>query len=477
MRLILALLLMLAAPAPATGVDAAVPEIRRTFADWMLDQRVPGLVWGIVADGRLVHVEAAGVQDLARRRPVTADSAFRIASMTKAFTAHAILQLAAEGRLSLEDKAVVHVPELAGWADAVRVRDLLHHTAGFVTDDPWGDRQQAMPEAEFTALLKAGVPMNRPVAAVHEYANLGYAILGRIVTRVAGEPYQQHIARTLFAPLGMTATTFEVRDVPDARLARGYRFEGGRHVPEPVMGDGAFGAMGGLVTTANDYAKWLAYLLDGLARAERTVPRAMAEGSGFLVRRPRPGRDAPACEHALIYAGGLRAGDDCLHGPFLFHSGGYPGYGSHMVLFPEAGIALFAFANRTYAAPVAPVWEAAGALRRAGLMAPQALAVSAPLAEGYRAAIAAWNAGRIDADPKALAGNMLLDRSADLWRQDFAQLKQQLGACDTSAPIRATGALSGSFQWRCTFGRLNGQILLAPTPRPQLQALRLSLAG
>ena len=488
---LLALLPAGAAPAAADtpraaavdpAIAAALPEIRRHFAQWQRDSRVPGLVWGIVTADGLAHVEAAGVQDVETRTPVTANTAFRIASMSKAFTARAILGLVAEGRLGLDDPAATHVPQLGPWAPGIRVRDLLHHTAGFVTDDPWGDRQQSLPEADFTRLLEAGVPFTRAPGTAHEYSNLGYAILGRIVTNVSGQPYQAHIADTVFRPLGMASTTYEVRDVPAARLARGYRFQEGAWLPEPVMADGAFGAMGGVVTTASDYAKWMAWLLAGLPAdpalaPARDVRRAMAEGGGFLVRRPRPGRDAPACEHALLYAGGLRAGDDCLLGRFLTHSGGYPGYGSHMILLPEAGVGVFAFANRTYAAPVAPSWNALGALSRAGLPLARTTAPSPALDQGYAAARAIWASGRIEAKPESLAINMLMDRPARLWDAELARLRRELGPCDTAAPITPTGALSGSFTWPCRFGRLQGELLLAPSPAPSLQALRLSIAA
>lgn len=485
--LLLLLALLILAPPPATAapdprLEAALPELRQIFLTWQRDSRAPGLVWGIVTPDGLVHVESAGVQNLESRAPVTPDTAFRIASMSKAFTARAILALAAEGKLRLDEPAAAYVPELASWAPGVRVRDLLHHTPGFVTDDPWGDRQQPLPDADFTRLLKAGVPFTRPPGTAHEYSNLGYAILGRIISNLTGKPYQAHIRETVFTPLGMASTTYEVREVPAARLARGYRFEDGRWTLEPIMADGAFGAMGGVVTTANDYAKWMAWLLQGLPANPALSPaadvrRAMSEGGGFLVRRPRPGRDAPACEHALIYAGGLRAGDDCLLGRFLTHSGGYPGYGSHMVLFPEAGIGLFAFSNRTYAAPVAPVWNAAGALHRARILASRPLAPTPALEAGYATARTIWAKGRITAEPARLAMNMLMDQPAPLWDAELARLRRDLGDCDTSTPLQPTGALSARFQWPCRFGRLNGDLLLAPTPTPQIQALRLSVAA
>lgn len=479
----LALALALSTPALSqTPLESALPEIRKGFQEWMAANNVPGLAFGIVKDGRLVHAEGLGVQDLEAKRPVTADSAFRIASMSKAFTAYGILSLQAGGKLSLSDPASKHVPEMAGWADGITVGDLLHHTAGFVTDDPWGDRQQVLTPAEFTAMLKAGVPFHTAPGTAYEYSNFGYATLGRIIGNVSGKSFQQQIGETVFTPLGMGSTTYDVFQVPQDRLARGYRFENGRWSPEPMMKDGEFGAMGGVVTTANDYAKWVAHLLSGWpvpakAGADGAVLRAMRYGGGFPHSRARPGKDAPDCRLQLIYAGGLVAGNDCLLGGLMFHSGGYPGYGSHMLLFPEAGVGIFAFANRTYAAPLPPVWDAAGTLQRAGLLSARAVPASPALTEGYAAAKAVWQAGRIDVAPNKLANNMLLDRSAPNWADELKRLKSETGKCDTSAPIVAAGGLSGRFQWRCETGRLNGQVLLAPTPTVQIQALRLSRVG
>jgi CubicO group peptidase (beta-lactamase class C family) len=478
--LTLAISLTLAAPAAAqTGVEAAIPEIRKGFETWMLDNHVPGLVWGVVKDGKLVAVEGMGVQDLEARRPVTADSAFRIASMSKAFTAYGILNLASQGKLTLSDPAAKHVPEMSPWATGITVGNLMHHTAGFVTDDPWGDRQQVRTPAEFTAMLKAGVPFQSAPGAAYEYSNFGYATLGRTITNVSGRPYQQQIGETVFQPLGMANTTYDVFAVPESRLARGYRWENGRWSPEPMMKDGEFGAMGGVVTTANDYAKWVAHLLSGWpakpqANAEGAVLRGMRTGGGIPHGRGRPGKDAPDCRMTYIYAGGLVSGHDCLLGPVLFHSGGYPGYGSHMLLLPETGVGVFAFSNRTYAAPIPAVWDAAGVLLRAGQLAKHPIPLSPALGLAYAEAGRMWAAGRVDTNPRMLAENMLMDRSAANWAAEFARLKAESGSCDTAAPIIPTGALSGNFQWRCKTGRITGRLLLAPTGTVQIQALNLA---
>lgn len=483
----------LAAPAVDPALQGQLPAIRQLFADAMLDQRLPGVVYGIVVDGRLVHVEGLGVQDLEHRAPITADSRFRIASMTKAFTALTILKLRDEGRLRLDDPASRYVPELAGWAPAtpdsrtIAVSDLLHHSAGFVTDDPWGDRQQPLPQADFTGMLAAGVPFTRATGTAFEYSNLGYAILGRIIANSAGQPYARAVAASILAPLGMASSGFELDTGQPAARTRGYRFEDGAFAREPDMSAGAFESMGGMITTANDYARWMGLLLSGWPpaagpQAPGIAPRAtlrdMAHGNGFPQSRIRPGKSgAAACRLAAAYGMGLIVAQDCDLGLVMFHGGGYPGYGSHMLLMPEAGVGLFAFANRTYAPVSGPVWDAALLLAKAGVIRSRGVPASAALAASYRTAGEIYAAGRIDVAADRLAANMLMDRSAPAWQRELARLRKEVGECDTGAAIEPTGVLSGRFRWTCAIGRLDGQLLLAPTPTPQIQALRLSIVG
>jgi serine-type D-Ala-D-Ala carboxypeptidase/endopeptidase len=448
-----------------------------TFAKWMAENHIPGLVWGVVRDGTLLHVKAMGVQDLGEaRRPVTADTGFRIASMSKAFTGYAILKLRDEGKLRLDDPAWKYIPEIKSWGKDITVADLLHHTAGFVTDDPWGDRQQVMPEAEFTKLLKAGVPRTAPVATRYEYSNMGFAMLGRIISNVSKKDFASYVGAQVFKPLVMTATTYENADVPAATRAIGYRWEKDSWIEEPYMKHGAFGAMGGITTTANDYAKWIGFLLsawpaaEGDAKAKSTV-RAMQYGGGLPHKRTRPGIDGANCRITGIYGAGLVSSNDCILGAVLFHGGGFPGYGSHMLLIPDAGVGIFAFSNRTYAGPSAPVWDAATTLMQSGYVTARTQPVSPLLADGYATAKAIWTDGGVAGQQPKLAMNVLMDRSIDNWAKQLAEVKAKSGDCDTSAPITPTGNLAGRFNWICKTGQVNGTLLLAPMKSAQIQAL------
>ncbi len=462
----------------------------RIFADFCLEAHIPGLVYGVVFDGQLVHVGAFGVQDLDSRRPVNADTLFRIASMTKAFTALTLLKLRDDGRLRLDDNAEEYVPELRGWqyptddSPRIRVRDLLSHAGGFVTDDPWGDRQTPMPEAEFSRLLRAGVSFTRAPRTAYEYSNLGYALLGRIITNVSRRPYDQTITQTLLVPLGMTASGFVADAAPHERRALGYRWEDHGWRPEPLLGPGAFGAMGGLQTSANDYAKWVSFLLSAwparngkeMGPVRRSTVRELAEVVNMPRLRDRFAHTGGAtCKQAVTYGRGMNVAMDCELGLTLSHGGGYPGYGSHVLLLPDRGAAIFALANRTYAGPSAPVWDAAIALLKArALPDERAVTPSAELVDSYRTAATIYQSGGLAQSLDALAMNFLLDRDADGWSRDLANLKSELGDCDTAASLTATGALAGEFTWRCAHGRLQGSLLLAPTRPAKIQQLKLT---
>ncbi|MFS0771437.1 serine hydrolase domain-containing protein [Sphingomonas sp. 1P08PE] len=493
-RFLLPIAAALAAPAPAAtrpapAIAAMEPRLTALFQTDMRDRHIPGLVYGIVSDGRLVLVRGLGVQDVDTRRPVTADTRFRIASMSKAFTALAILKLRDEGKLSLEAPAERYVPEMARWrypttdSPHVRVADLLHHTAGYVEDNPWGDRQQPLSEPAFTSMLAAGVPFAQAPGLGMEYSNFGYATLGRIVSNVGGAPYQDWITRAFLGPLGMTSTGYDVLTGPQAQRALGYRWQDGAWLREPDMADGAFGAMGGLQTTANDYARWVAFLLSGWpardgaddAPVRRSTVRGIVEGANFVAVRDRYPALGTACRQPVAYAKGWFVIGDCDLGRVVTHTGGYPGYGSVVALLPDAGIGIFAFANRTYAAPSVPAMQALLVLHAAGLATPRALAVSSGLAAAYDAARAAWRRG--DAAAAPLAGNVLLDRSRERRRAEIAELGRTVGRCPMTEPIVPVSAMEGRFVWTCDTGKVAGRVQRAPTPSLSLQVLDFAPAS
>jgi D-alanyl-D-alanine-carboxypeptidase/D-alanyl-D-alanine-endopeptidase len=465
-----------------------VPELDELFADYALDAHIPGLVFGVVADGRLKHVRSIGVQDLKSRRPVDTETSFRVASLTKAFTALTALQLRDEERLSLDAPAQTYIPELAGWtyptvdSPPIRVRDLLNHTAGFVTDDPWGDRQTLFPEEDFTRLVHEGVSFARVPQTAPEYSNLGYALLGRIISNVCAQPYDRVIEAKLLKPLGMSTSGFTDGAIAAEHCAIGYRWADDAWRVEPAIPHGSFGAMGGLHSNAGDYVKWVVYLLSAwpprdeaeAGPVRRATVRELGQGSGIPDIRRRFGHSNPDRSlQAATYGMGMVAATDPDLGFTLSHSGGYPGFGSHVLLLPHEGVGLFAFANRTYAMMAAPVWDAALILKEDGHFRARPDFITDTLTLAYDAVKSAYRQSNIESAMDLLAANFLMDRDALGWARDFAGLKAQVGDCVRSGPIRPTSALSGEFVWTCAHGRIMGSLSLAPTRQVRIQHLSL----
>jgi CubicO group peptidase (beta-lactamase class C family) len=187
--------------------------------------------------------------------------------MTKSVTAACVLLLRDEGRLTLDEQVFHFVPQLKGLspltADSppITIRQLLTMSAGFVEDSPWGDRQPAISDDEFGAMLARGTPFNRPPGIGFEYSNLSYAVLGRVVGRVAGEPLAEIATRRIFLPLRMESTFWDVADVPQARRTHGYRLAGEDWKEEDPLPHGAFAPMGGMWTTIHDFVRYVAFQL------------------------------------------------------------------------------------------------------------------------------------------------------------------------------------------------------------------------
>ncbi|MFA9201536.1 MAG: serine hydrolase domain-containing protein [Cypionkella sp.] len=487
-RLVIACGILAAPPlhardAPPPPIEAVRDEIRANYDRARTDAHAPGVVYGVVKDGELVVVEGLGVRDTASARPVDADTRFRIASMSKAFTALAILHLRDQGRIALDAPAVRYIPQLASWklptrdARPITVADLLHHQAGLATDDPWGDRQQVLSEGDFTALIASGVDFASAPGVRMEYSNYGYALLGRIVTNVSGQPYQQYIRETIMLPLGMMATGYDVLAGPQETRALGYRWQDERWVREPDMRDGAFGAMGGVETTARDYARWIAFLLsawpprdepdDGPVR--RVTVRELVGLVSYMPPIERAKELGPPCRQSIGYGAGLRVIGDCELGRVLTHGGGYPGYGSNMLLLPEAGVGAFVFTNKTYTGLGTANFNALLILRRAGAIPDRPLPVSVALARAYALAKRAWVAGSLDGLP--LAGNVALDKDLPRRARELAEIKRQVGECPLTEAIAPVTAMEGRFTWACAGGSVTGRVLRAPTADFQLQVL------
>ncbi len=245
-----------------------IAEVDQIFEQFAARGLAPGIVYGVVIDGELAHVRGLGtLRDGADLRP-DQDTVFRIASMTKSFTAAAVLLLRDAGRLRLDDRVATWVPELAGVhgpstdSPPITIEHLLTMSGGLATDDPWGDRQQGLAFDRFADLLREGMSFAWTPGTRFEYSNLGYGILGRVVSRAAGLEYRDFVTQRILEPLGMTATTFERADIPDGRLAVGYVRRDDAWLEEPIDPYGALASMGGAFSSVRDLARWVGGFTD-----------------------------------------------------------------------------------------------------------------------------------------------------------------------------------------------------------------------
>ena len=366
-------------PGPAAGDPAAAEPVARNVAALGMDfpaldeiarqyQRgggQPGIAYGIVTGGVLAHAGGVGQRWAGGPAP-DAGTVFRIASMTKSFTAAAVLTLRDDGVLRLDDPAADYVPELRGiqaTADSppVTIRQLLTMTAGFPTDDPWGDRQQGLPLKEFAEFLASGLSFAWAPGTCFEYSNLGYAILGRVIAAASQTAYPDFVRQRLFSPLSLALTGYEAAEFPADQLARGYR-RGPDGWEELVPdGCGAFAPMGGVFSCVRDLARWVSGFAEAFpagvetdggphplrraARREMQLPQV-----AILQRTSRPLTGDADAAAQQSYGFGLFISEDPRWGRIVSHSGGYPGFGSHMRWHPATGTGSIVLANSTYAA-------------------------------------------------------------------------------------------------------------------------------
>jgi CubicO group peptidase (beta-lactamase class C family) len=324
-----------------------------------------GLAVGIVRNGRLAFFHGHGFADIASQAPVTEDTVFRIGSITKSFTAIAVMQLYEQGNIDLDApvgdylRAYALVP-----ADATHrpptVRHLLTHTAGLP--------ELVHPSRAFTPVLGETVKFGQRVPTLaefyrgrlrlvakpgttHTYSNHGFATLGQIVEDVTGRPLAEYLRDHIFAPLGMTHTDLVRSDRVSAALATGYALGAGG--PRPV-GDRDLVTVGGgsLYSTTRDMARYLAALLGGGSGSILRADTLTAMFAPHYQPDPRlPGVGLAFFRHDI---GGH---------PVVEHEGLLPGFNSQLAVVPEDDLGIVAFTNGAHGARTWLSAEVDGVLR------------------------------------------------------------------------------------------------------------------
>jgi CubicO group peptidase (beta-lactamase class C family) len=243
--------------------------------DEMKKRRIPGLALAVIKSGEIVKMNGYGVANLEHDVPVTPDTVFALASVTKQFTATAIMRLVEQGRLKQNDPITKYLPRSPRKWRGITIRHLLTHTAGMTgyMDDCFFSDLSAKTDittAEgFQAVAKD--PISFTPGKRHQYSDSGYFLLGMIIENASGQPYRYFLAEQFFRPLGMTSTcTLDQWAIVKHRAA-GYTIRDGQVVNSRWVWQEELPSHWGVFSTAKDMAKWDQALAAGKVVMESTL--------------------------------------------------------------------------------------------------------------------------------------------------------------------------------------------------------------
>jgi CubicO group peptidase (beta-lactamase class C family) len=458
-------------------IKSFIPVMDALFKEQANKSHMPGLVYGLVYQGKLIHSQAIGQAQLETPIPAGTDIDFRIASMSKSFASMAILQLRDAGKLKLDDPVSQYIPALKSTqsitkdAPEITIRHLLTHGAGFPEDNPWGDRQLGITNEAFETMLKKGITFSTNPGLNYEYSNMGFAMLGLIIKNVSGMSYQKYITERIFKPLGMLDTYWEYADIPAHKLAHGYRWLNNAWVKQPMEHDGAYGAMGGLITTMADFSKYVRLHLS--AWPERDEPEAGPLKRSSIREMQFPwnmndfnpkytypnGRKAPAY---LAYGYGLSYLKDEAGRRSIGHSGGLPGFGSNWRIYPDYDLGIISFANVTYAPASAINLKVMDSLLATTQIKPRALRASAILKQRQVELMRLLPDWKNAQTSGIFAENFFLDYFPNMLRDEAILLFNRIGAIRKVHEIVPENNLRGTFEIEGERGSLAVYFTLNP---------------
>jgi CubicO group peptidase (beta-lactamase class C family) len=304
---------------------------------------VPGAAVAVIRDGAPAY-SAHGYADLEKRERITSATNFRLASVTKQFTAAAILLLAQDGKLKLDDRVRLWLPSLPVAAEPITLRHLLTHTSGLI------DYEDVIPatlttqlhDSDVLALLESQDRTYFLPGTSYRYSNSGYALLALIVGRASGHPFAQFLRARIFQPLGMNHTVAHEEGISNvAHRAFGYSEVDGawqrtdQSQTSAVLGDG------GIYSSLEDLAKWDASLYD---------ERLLTSSSLRMAFTPSTHTDDPSIEYGF----GWR-----ITGETLWHSGETLGFRNVIVRYPQRRLTVIMLTNRNDPEPYAMALEIA----------------------------------------------------------------------------------------------------------------------
>jgi CubicO group peptidase (beta-lactamase class C family) len=304
----------------------------------------PGAVVSIIKDGSVV-IRSYGLASLEERHPVTASTNFRLASITKQFTAAAILKLVEQEKLSLDDKILKFFPDLQARTHAITVHHLLTHTSGILDYEPIiPDSQtvQVLDKDVLSMLQQADSTYFLP-GSTFRYSNSGYALLALIVEAVSGQPFTQFLRENIFLPIGMENTVAREETTVIAERAYGYtRTDAGfaladQSVTSAVLGDG------GIYSSVGDLYKWDQALYTNTVLSESMLEKAFT---------PHVTTDRMPYDYGYGWFMGIRNGVRVF-----FHLGSSRGFRNAIIRVPDRQLTVIILTNRNEGEPVEKGWK------------------------------------------------------------------------------------------------------------------------
>lgn len=318
------------------GSSARGDAIDDYVSERMRELRLPGLALAVVRDGQVLITRSYGSADLEMNAPVTAETVFELGSVTKQFTAAAVMLLVEEGKVGLDDSIAKHLSQLpAGWR-GITVRHLLNHSSGiqeYLTVPGLPVAAHAAESFdEMTGLLGKRLKLEFAPGETWAYSNSGYLLLGNIVERASGQSYWEFLRNRIFTPLGMKATRSSDPRAVIPQRAAGYGWREGRFENRAALSENAQGA-GAIVSNIGDMARWEA----GLHRGE-----LLRKASWEQIWTPLRVSSSPVAPFSYGFGWVV----DWEHGKrAVFHSGGTPGFSSAFRRYPEEGLAVIVLTN------------------------------------------------------------------------------------------------------------------------------------
>lgn len=280
--------LALASSACGPNLPEGLPEsIDRIVVEEMREHGLAGVAVAVARGPFIVHAAGYGFADVENSIPVTPETVFRVGSITKQFTAAAILDLVDEGRLSLDDRLTEYLPDYPGPGADVTVSMLLSHTAGiknYTTLEPWWETltMEMSPRRLIGSFEEA--PFDFAPGSEFSYSNSGYVLLGWIAEQITGQPYGGILNERLFAPLNLRSASYCDDRALVPNRARGYAITDGELVHAAYVSMSQAYAAGGVCASARDLARWMSQLSSGGAIGRdgwqrMTRPATLADGS------------------------------------------------------------------------------------------------------------------------------------------------------------------------------------------------------